>query len=177
LGRFSTIDRWLIGVCVCVFAGRPRACPCPLHTYLPLGFVVMESGALVELVHALLSLTCAVAAPPTADTPACRFWNDTDQQWSSAGVLTIGLTHDAKGTVHLLCASSHLTAFMGSRGGGMSTHFALNVVHPIGDFGRLQVLGRRRRGGVSRWSAGCRPVMHPAVCWWGSVFCFACRPY
>ena len=63
-------------------------------------------------------------------------------------MLTLGLAQDPDGSVHLLCAATHLTAFTGARGGKASTHFTVNVVHPIDDFGSVGVRAEGTRGPV-----------------------------
>ncbi len=52
-------------------------------------------------------------------------------------MLTLGFVWSG-GRKHLACAASHLTAFMGSRG-GLGTQFTVNAVHPIDDLGSIGV--------------------------------------
>ncbi len=93
-----------------------------------------------------VAVTESVAA--CTQLPTCRFWNVTSQQWSSSGVLTLGIVRDSAGKPFLSCASTHLTAFTGSRGGGIASRFSLNTVHPIDDAGTIAVRSHARVAGV-----------------------------
>ncbi len=97
--------------------------------------------------------------------PTCRFWNSTASQWSSSGVLTLGVLWDAQGRTLLSCASTHLTAFTGTRGSAVSTGFKLNLVHPIDDAGNISV-------GVT---VCC--VLSPGRCVLCTVYCVLCTVY
>ena len=78
---------------------------------------------------------------------ACRFWNTTTQQWSTAGVVAVGVTVTADGKRYLQCGATHLTAFMGLfvKSG---VPIGVNTVNLVPDAGTLQV-------GMSCW---CRIV-------------------
>ena len=56
-------------------------------------------------------------------------------------MLTLGIVRDSMGKPFLSCASTHLTAFTGTRGGGIASRFSLNMVHPIDDAGSIAVGG------------------------------------
>jgi hypothetical protein len=93
-----------------------------------------------------IAVTESIAA--SIQLPTCRFWNVTSQQWSSSGVLTLGIVRDSMGKSFLSCASTHLTAFTGSRGGGIASRFSLNTVHPIDDAGTITVKNHTRVAGA-----------------------------
>ena len=105
----------------------------------------------------------AESAVVTTQFPTCRFWNVTSQQWSSSGVLTLGIVRDSAFKPFLSCASTHLTAFTGSRGGGIASRFSLNTVHPVDDAGSITV-------GVHCMVSVCRVAPVPLMlCFSGAV--------
>jgi hypothetical protein len=54
-------------------------------------------------------------------------------------VLTLGVVRGPGGVQYLSCASMHLTAFLGARG-GPGVHFSVNAVHPIDDAGSIAMI-------------------------------------
>ena len=93
---------------------------------------------------------------------ACRFWNTTTQQWSTAGVVAVGVTVTADGKRYLQCGATHLTAFMGLfvKSG---VPIGVNTVNLVTDAGTLQVrtLCNRCRSAQARqmrFRGGCSYV-------------------
>jgi hypothetical protein len=107
--------------------------------------------------HTLTCLAATLAPPPfhplpfhpladptllqDATLPLCRYWDPVGREWSSRGLVTLGLHWDeGEGAApRLHCASTHLTAFTASVQGPLGLAFTLNVVHPIDDAGSLEV--------------------------------------
>jgi hypothetical protein len=132
---------WVVAVdvCVCVRRGKKlRGSHCQASGAAEPSLSV-HHRSVCEHCCGLLCIWAESATGSSAQLPTCRFWNRTSSQWSSSGVLTLGIVRDQQGRAFLSCASTHLTAFTGTRGGGISSRFKLNVVHPIDDAGNITV--------------------------------------
>ena len=83
-------------------------------------------------------MTLSVVADGDPMSTACRFWNTTTQQWSTAGVVAVGVTVTADGKRYLQCGATHLTAFVGLfvKSG---VPIGVNTVNLVSDAGTLQV--------------------------------------